>query len=235
MNPSQTGNRSSIAKSKRRLVRCVLTIMLSASGLIGPSITPAVAAIPAYDRVRVLPDARPVQDIGLTDQDGKAFRLSDLRGRVVLVFFGFTHCSNVCPLAMQKLQQLAQSAGSELDSTAFVFVSVDPERDTADVLKAYLEPFSSRFIGLTGEPKRLKALAKAFSAAFYKGNASIETGDYVVTHSPQIFVVDSAGRLRAEFYNASTEAMTGVALALRQEAHDSAEKRGGQRAVSDHS
>jgi len=93
-------------------------------------------------------------------------------------------------------------------------ISVDGERDTPEVLKAYLARYSPRFIGLTGTRDKVKPIAAEFSAAFFKGSGD----NYSVSHSPQVFVMDKAGRLRAEFYNASIEAMTDVALALLDEA-----------------
>ena len=196
------------------------SFLLLLSGLFGLSVATAASALPSYDRVRVLEQARPIQDELLTNQDGKPFRLSELRGQVVLVFFGFTNCPDVCPLAMARLRQLDKSGGSDLADVAYVLISVDGERDTPEVLKAYLERFSPRFIGLTGEKASVKAIAKEFSVAFFKGSQLENDGDYTVAHSPQIYAVDTAGRLRAEFYNASVEAMSGVTLALLREAQE---------------
>ncbi len=201
-------------------MRCAITLLLLPWGLLEQPVVAATTSLPNYDRVRILAEARPIQDFDLTDQDGQSFRLNQLRGRVALVFFGFTNCPDVCPLAMQRMRQLEDSSEADLDDVAFVLISVDGERDTPDVMKAYLEPFSPRFIGLTGEPGSIKAIAKEFSAAFYKESAFDGSGNYNVTHSPQIFVLDSTGQLRAEFYNASTEAMRGVTLALLREAHE---------------
>ena len=195
-----------------------LTLLPLYFGLFVQPVAAAAATLPAYDRVRPLPAARPIEDAELTDQDGRPFRLSQLRGQVVLVFFGFTNCADVCPVAMQRFRQLEDSSGSELDDVAYVLISVDGERDTPDVLKAYLSKFSPRFIGLTGEPASVKAMAREFSAAFFKGSALGESGNYAVSHSQQVFAVDRVGRLRAEFYNASIEAMHGVVLALLNEA-----------------
>ena len=180
----------------------------------------AMAELPAFDRVRLLESARPIQDAELTDQNGRPFQLSRLQGTVSLVFFGFTNCPDVCPLAMQRLRQLEESGGHDLANVMYVMISVDGERDTPDVLKTFLEHFSPRFIGLTGEPGSVKAIAKEFSAAFFKGSVTDGISNYNVSHSPQIFVLDPAGRLRAEYSNASTEAMSGVTLALLKEAQE---------------
>jgi protein SCO1/2 len=177
----------------------------------------ASAALPSHDRVRILQSAREISDIELVDHNGRPFALGELQGRVVLMFFGFTNCPDVCPIALQNLRQLAEAGEPKLKDIAYVMVSVDGERDSPEVLKSYLAKYSPGFIGLTGERTKVKAIATEFSAAFFRGSGD----NYSVSHSPQIFVVDPAGRLRAEFYNASTEAMADVTLALLKEAEAS--------------
>ena len=176
-----------------------------------------VSDLPRYDRVRVLQLAPSISDIQLIDQDGRPFRLSQLRNKVTLIFFGFTNCPDVCPMALRKLRQLEEYIGTDTAEIAYVMISVDGERDTPDVMKPYLERYSPRFIGLTGLPGVVKMIAKKFSAAFFKGNATGKSGTYAVSYSPQVFLVDRHGRLRAEFYNATIEAMSGSALALVNE------------------
>jgi protein SCO1/2 len=138
-----------------------------------------------------------------------------LNGRVALVFFGFTNCPDVCPLAMAKMMQLQASRGAEREDIAYIMISVDGERDTPEVMKKFLAQYSLQFIGLTGDSQSIKPIAKEFSVAFFKGAGTVR--NYDVSHSPQVFVMDQAGRLRAEFYNASIEAMTGVTQALIEE------------------
>ncbi len=176
----------------------------------------AAPSLPAFDRVRVLEAAREIADVELIDQHGRTFVLSQLRGRVALVFFGFTNCPDVCPMALQRMKQFEEHGGPELDKLAFVMISVDGERDTPAVLEAFLGKISPRFIGVTGETGKLKAMAAEFKAAFFKGAPN--GGSYPVSHSPQVFVVDPDGLLRAEFYSASLEAMAGVTHALLEEA-----------------
>ena len=188
------------------------------SGVLGPLFVAESATLPEYDRVRVLVSARSIRDVELTNQEGEPFRLSDLQGRAALVLFGFTNCPDVCPMAMERMRQLEASGRLDSDKVAYVMISVDGERDTPAALKAFLKGFSQRFIGLTAKPALVKPIAKDFSAAFYKGNETSDGGEYSVLHSPQIFVIDPAGQLRAEFYSASMEAMIGVTLALLDEA-----------------
>ncbi len=194
-----------------------MTVLLLTTGYLGTQIgTTAAAALPSYDRVRTLNSPRDISDTELVDQDGRPFHFSQLRGRIALVFFGFTNCSNVCPIALQRLVQLDVHGGDELADVVYVMISVDVERDRPEVMKAFLARYPSRFIGLTGEPANVKAIAAAFSAAFFKENA-IKGRGYEVSHSPQVFVVDQAGQLRAEFYHAALEAMNSVVLAIINE------------------
>jgi len=172
----------------------------------------AASEIPSFDRVRVLDAPRSFSDVELVDQNGESALLTDLHGRVAFVFFGFTNCPDVCPLAMVRFRQLYSSGLVDTDKVAFVMISVDGQRDTPQALKSFLAEYSSDFIGLTGDPAAVRPIAKQFSAYFFKGNES--DGNYTVSHSPQAFVVDPSGRVRAELYSASTEAMAGVANAL---------------------
>jgi len=177
----------------------------------------AIAAeLPTYNRVRILETPVTIEDAELTNQDGEAFRLSDLRGRVALIFFGFTNCPDVCPTAMEHLRQFRESGTVDFSDVAVVLVSVDGENDTPTVMKTYLAKFSQEFIGLTGDPSYVKTLASQFAASFFKRGSSAH-GGYTMAHSPQIFVVDPDGKLRAEFYAPAIEAMAGVTRALLDE------------------
>jgi protein SCO1 len=197
----------------------VTTVLLIASAVAGlASAEPASAQIPVFDRVRVLETPKPVATAELTDQYGRSFNLADLRGKVALVLFGFTHCPDVCPLAMERLRQLQESKLVADDRVAYVMISVDGDRDTPAAMKAFVAKYSNEFIGLTGEPSRVAPIAEQFSAMFYKGSRHPHDGSYNVAHSSQIFVLDPAGRVRAEVYSASLEAMAGVADALFREA-----------------
>lgn len=184
---------------------------------------PTVAAndtIPAFERVRLLETGRQIQDAELVNHENQKFRISELRGQVALILFGFTKCPDVCPMTMARWRDLENSGELELQKVAFVLISVDGERDTPAVMKDYLQRFSDRFIGLTGDPAEIRLIAKQFSAAFYKATPSGIDGQYTVSHSPQAYVLDPAGNLRAEFYDPSPKAMAGVIQALLAEAAD---------------
>jgi protein SCO1/2 len=152
------------------------------------------ASLPALAGVYVNPAPAPLADFTLTDQAGKARAFSSLRGEPVLVFFGFTHCANVCPLTMARLKALHGADGGKLKAARVVMISVDGERDTPAAMKAYLEPLSRDFIGLTGDPKATATIAAGFAAVFFKEPAG-KDGGYNVMHSTQVFAVDKAGRL----------------------------------------
>ena len=205
-------NTASFVLARHSLVACVLGIV-ALLGALGSR-----AAVPSYERIRVLEAARPIHDAVLTDQDGHAFSLAKLRGRVAFVLFGYTNCPDVCPLAMERLRELRDSGTLARDEkVAYVLISVDGDRDTPEALKAFLAKYSADFIGLTAPPSAVKPIATEFSASFFPG-AHDHGGHYTVAHSPQIFVVDPAGNLRAEVYGASLEAMADVAQALNAEA-----------------
>jgi protein SCO1 len=171
---------------------------------------------PALAGVYVNPAPAPVADFTLTDQAGKARAFSSLRGEPVLVFFGFTHCANVCPLTMARLKALHGAERGKLRAARVVMISVDGERDTPAAMKAYLEPLSRDFIGLTGDPKATAKIAAGFAAVFFKEPAG-KDGSYNVMHSTQVFAVDKAGRLRASFADASIEDMAKVTRLLLEE------------------
>jgi protein SCO1 len=179
------------------------------TGLVAFLACAAAAAAPAPERTLLAEPPRAIADFQLTDQSGKTVKLSDFRGAPVLMFFGFTHCSNVCPAALHQLRQLEREHRAELGKTRIVIVSVDGERDTPAAMGAWLKPLSPDFIGLTGAPARVHDIAMAFSAAFFKQPATAP-GEYQVDHTSQIFLLDAKGRLRATFFNAPLAAMAAV-------------------------
>ena len=198
-------------KPTARLLLCLLTCLALPQVSIADN-----SSLPSFDGVMLQPTPKRLQDFELTDQDGRSFRFSSLRGAPALMLFGFAHCPDVCPTSLQKLALLKQS-NPELKGVRVVMISVDAERDTAAALKEYLNHFSGDFIGLTGDPQHIREIATQFSAAFFKGEANATSGTYVVGHSGQVFAVDKAGNVRAEFYDASLDAMAGVTRALLAE------------------
>ena len=174
------------------------------------------AALPALDRVYVNPAPAAVADFTLTDQSGKPRSFSSLKGEPALVFFGFTHCPNVCPTALGRLKLLHEARGGALKDARIVFISVDGERDTPARLESWLAPLAPDFIGLTGDPKATATIAARFAAVFFKEPPG-KDGNYNVMHSTQVFAVDKAGRLRATFADASIEDMATITAILLAE------------------
>ena len=196
----------------RTEARARLLALLAATGAWAATAAP----LPALPRVYVNPDPVPVADFTLTDQDGRPRAFSSLRGQPALVFFGFTHCPNVCPTQLGRLKLLHESGDGALKPVHIVLVSVDGDRDTPARLRSFLGPLSSDFIGLTGNPRSTSEIAARFAAVFFKEPAA-KDGGYNVLHSTQVFAVDKAGRLRASFNDASLEDMATIATLLLAE------------------
>lgn len=141
----------------------------------------------------------PPQDVPavrLQGSDGQAHALTDFRGKVTIVFFGYTHCPDVCPMTASTVTRARELLGNQADRTQFVFVSVDPERDTPERLASYLAKYDSSYIGLTGDEQAIQELATAFGVHYAKVQSTSALG-YLVEHTASTFVLDREGRLRA--------------------------------------
>lgn len=133
------------------------------------------------------------RDFRLNDPDGRERTLADFRGKAVMVFFGFTQCPDVCPTALARAVEVKQLLGEDGARLQVLFVTVDPERDTPEVLKAYMAAFDPGFIGLYGDPQRIAETAKEFQVVYKK----VPTGaSYTMDHSALTYLYDPAGRLR---------------------------------------
>ena len=131
----------------------------------------------------------------LPDVDGKTRTLADFKGKVVVVFFGYTQCPDVCPTTMAELAEVKRSLGADGARVQGVFVTVDPERDTPALLKAYMANFSSDFVGLRGTPEQTQELARQFKVFYAKVPGKTETS-YTVDHTAGSYVFDAQGRIR---------------------------------------
>jgi protein SCO1 len=176
----------------------------------------ARAAAPAPERTLLADPPRAIADFQLKDQTGKLVKLADFRGAPLLVFFGFTHCSSVCPTTLHQLRELERQHKAQLGKTRIVIVSVDGERDTPEAMQSWLQPLSPNFIGLTGAPAQVHNIAAGFSATFFKV-AGKQAGEYQVEHNSQVFLVDARGRLRATFFNAPLATMAEVTQSVAKE------------------
>lgn len=134
-------------------------------------------------------------DFRLADHNGKPRSLADFRGKVVVIFFGYTHCPDVCPTTMSDLAAAMKKLGPDADKVQVLFVTVDPERDTADLLSKYVPAFHPSFLGLRGTLEETARTAKDFKILYQKQPG--QTPDtYTVDHSAGSFVFDRQGRLR---------------------------------------
>jgi protein SCO1 len=140
-----------------------------------------------------LPRPKVIGDFHLTDQEGKPFSLRDLQGQPSLVFFGFTHCPDVCPTTLVKLAQVKKT----IPNLRVVFVTVDPERDPPNVVGLYVHAFDPGFIGLTGEEKAIDKVAADFGVAVSK--VDLPGGDYTMDHSAVVFLLNNHGQVAGLF------------------------------------
>ena len=135
------------------------------------------------------------KDFRLTDANGQPRSLKDFAGKAVVVFFGFTQCPDVCPTTLAELSAAKKLLGADGDKVQGVFVTVDPERDTPEVLRAYMGNFDPSFVALRGTPEQLAAMAKDFKVYYKKVEGKTPTS-YTMDHSAASYVYDAKGRLR---------------------------------------
>jgi protein SCO1/2 len=140
----------------------------------------------------------------LTDQNGKAVTDADMKGRPFLVFFGFTHCPDICPTTLFDTSQLMKELGPDADRTGALFITVDPDRDTAKVMKDYLSNFDPHVRGLTGDPAAINAAIRAYRV--YAKKVPLENGDYTMDHTALVYLMDKNGHFVAPFDMSRTPA-----------------------------
>jgi protein SCO1/2 len=133
----------------------------------------------------------------LTDQAGHSFSDQDLKGKTFLVFFGFTHCPDVCPTTLFEISEIMRKLGPQADRTAALFISVDPERDTPEAMRDYLASFDPHVHGLTGDAAALAAVAKAYRVYYKK--VPLDGGDYTMDHTAIVYLMDKDGRFVSPF------------------------------------
>jgi len=144
------------------------------------------------------PQVGPPEEFTLTDQYGEPYRLADHRGQVVLLFFGFAHCPDVCPVTLSNWARVEEALAGD-DDVEFVFVTVDPERDTIERLRDHLEIFSDNFRGLTGTEEQMAPVYESFGIFPKKVPFSSSAMGYVVDHSTVMLLLDREGKVRLTF------------------------------------
>jgi protein SCO1/2 len=175
--------------TNRRL--CLLALAALISGCDKPGAGGSASSFRAVD----ITGAEYARTLSLQDQEGKARTLADFKGKVTVVFFGYTQCPDVCPTTMAELAQVKKSLGVDGERIQGVFVTVDPDRDTAELLKAYMGSFDPSFVALRGTAEQTAATAKEFKVFYAKVPGKTE-GSYTVDHTAGSYVFDAAGKVR---------------------------------------
>ncbi|GAB4574096.1 MAG: SCO family protein [Anaerolineae bacterium] len=182
-----------------RLVAFSMALVLAGCATVesfigGPTLTPSPPGGEVIDPPRQIPD------FTLVTQDGEPFRFSDLAGKPALLYFGYTHCPDVCPLTLAEMRQAAEILGPHANDITLVFVSVDGQRDTPERLRQFLPQFGVDILGLTTtDPDELEAATKAFDVYYELEDVEDTQAGYLVAHTASTFLVDAAGQLRMIF------------------------------------
>jgi protein SCO1/2 len=153
------------------------------AGRTGSSIGPAIAGVGG--------------PFHLEDQHGKSVSDQDMKGEPFLVFFGFTHCPDICPTTLFEISEVLKKLGKDADRTGVLFITVDPERDTPAALKDYLSNFDPHLRGLTGDPAAVNAALKAYRV--YAQKIPLKDGDYTMDHTAAVYLMDKNGHFVALF------------------------------------
>ena len=140
----------------------------------------------------------PAGEIQLTNQDGQPFSLSQQRGKVVMVFFGFTNCTDVCPVTMAQFKQVKDALGTQAQDVVFVFITVDPHRDTQPILKAFVNRFDPSFIGLTGTDQQLEQVYTSYGV-YHEISHDQHGANYDVQHSSITYMIDKYSNWRLTY------------------------------------
>jgi protein SCO1 len=182
------------------LLAALLAVLLSLTGCERPSTSSGAAGVSApaaksaFNSVDIT-GADYAKTLSLPDVDGKPRTLDEFKGKVVVVFFGYVQCPDVCPTTMAELAEVKRALGKDGERVQGVFVTVDPERDTAPLLKAYMANFDPSFIGLRGTLDQTKANAREFKVFYMKVPGKTESS-YTMDHTAGSYIFDAQGRLR---------------------------------------
>lgn len=180
------------------MTRTIRVLALAAALLAGVAALAAIAVVlwPRGGNVAVTPSS-----VGgpfrLVDQNGRTVTEADFKGKPFLVFFGFTHCPDICPTALFEMSEMLRRLGTDAEKMSALFISVDPERDTPVALKDYLQSFHPRISALTGTQAEVDAVTKGYKA--YAKRVPLDGGGYTMDHSAIVYLMDRDGRFVAPF------------------------------------
>ena len=149
-------------------------------------------------RGSIISPPAPAPDFRLPDGKGGSFQLSEQRGKLVLIFFGYTSCPDVCPTTLSEMKLVQKRLGSLADQVRFVFITVDPARDTPEIMAQYAASFSPSFIGLSGSEEELQPVWEGYGVYHEKRETASAVG-YLVDHSAFVYVIDRNGNMRETF------------------------------------
>ena len=197
--------------------RHLISLALCSTLLAACSDKPADATATGFSGIDIT-GADYATGFSLTDHNGQARTLADFKGKVVVIFFGYTQCPDVCPTSMSEMAQAKQLLGADGDKLQGLFVSVDPERDTPEIMKEYMGSFDPTFLALYAQPDKLPEVAKSFRIYYKKVDGKTPTS-YTMDHSAGSYVYDTQGRLRLYHrYGSGAPALAGDLKKLLGEA-----------------
>lgn len=183
-----------MSESGRRHTSCRAIVQHALCAVVLPLIIACEPAQPAFKAVDIT-GASYARELSLTDHTGATRNLADYRGKLVAVFFGFTQCPDVCPTTLSDMAEVRKLLGDKAKDVQVLFVTLDPERDTAPVLSQYVPGFDPSFVGLRGDAAQTAAVAKEFKV-FYQKVAGPTPSSYSIDHTAGTFVFDREGRVR---------------------------------------
>lgn len=191
------------------------TLLQGAASVVALAVSAACQSAPPAPELPVLPIGG---DFELTGHDGQPFALQSLRGKVVLIFFGYSSCPDACPTTLSKLSTVARRLGDDKAKMQALYVSVDPDRDTPPVLKADMANFSVGAIGLTGRKDDIDKVVKQYAAAYEIVPTPESAAKYTISHTTSVYALDTQGRVRKTFaYEATVdEIVAGIREILAQ-------------------
>lgn len=197
---TDTNDQTTPATSKILLI-FVASLSVVIGVWVSQSILKKQAEIPQNLQATLLDIAKPLSPFELIDHNNSTFNLQSLKGNWSFLFFGFTNCPDVCPLSLQVMRSVWKSTqlkSAKLTNLKMIFISVDPARDTPEILKSYVQYYNPEFIGVTGKASEIDKLTKRIGI-LYGIDEPNENGDYNVSHSGQIILIDPQGSMRGVF------------------------------------
>jgi len=141
---------------------------------------------------------REAPEFTLTDQDGSKVSLSDFKDKLVLIFFGYTHCPDICPMTMSVMNNVMDQLGDQAEQVQVIFVTIDPQRDTQEKLKSYIPYYNENFIGLTGTPEEIDKVADDYNI-FYSKEEVESSSEYLMGHNSSVLLITPDGEILIKY------------------------------------